>query len=151
VSAEERTSWRDERMSQRHRGWGLHCPAVDLDLVLCEYDGGRPVALVEYKHRDARLDLTHRSYQALRALGQTLSGELPVLVASYCAEDWWVIVYPLNAAAEAHYPTHARRLSEQEWVRSLWALRGRRADAATLAPLGTRRPPATRPQEVRCA
>ena len=30
----ERTGWRDEKLSQRHRMWGWDCPAVDIDFLL---------------------------------------------------------------------------------------------------------------------
>jgi hypothetical protein len=41
----ERTRWRDEALSARHRKWGFHCPAVDLDLILCEYDTAHVAAI----------------------------------------------------------------------------------------------------------
>ena len=30
----ERTHWRDEALSERHRLWGYDCPAVDVDFLL---------------------------------------------------------------------------------------------------------------------
>lgn len=40
MSGPERTGWRDENLSRRHREWGFHCPAVDLGFLLIEYDTG---------------------------------------------------------------------------------------------------------------
>jgi hypothetical protein len=64
MSAEERTGWRDEELSLRHRlYWGRDCPAVDVDFMLSdapemfddnfrlvEYYHSKPKALIEYKH-----------------------------------------------------------------------------------------------------
>ncbi len=33
---QERTGWRDEKISQRHREWGYNCPAVDLDFEVVD-------------------------------------------------------------------------------------------------------------------
>ena len=48
--APERTGWRDEKISLRHRMWGFDCPAVDVDFVMVEFDRARVVAIVEYKN-----------------------------------------------------------------------------------------------------
>ena len=47
---QERTNWRDQELSARHRTWGFNCPAVDLDFLMVEYNIGKPVGLIEYKH-----------------------------------------------------------------------------------------------------
>lgn len=77
----ERTGWRDIELSKRHRCWGWNCPAIDLDLVLLEYDRGKAVAIVEYKHERTPLQFpTHPSYQALIDLADRAG--LPVLPAA---------------------------------------------------------------------
>lgn len=48
---QERAGWRDLALSKRHREWGFHCPAVDIDFLMVEYSKKTPVALVEYKGR----------------------------------------------------------------------------------------------------
>ena len=58
---QERTNWRDEALSQRHRQWGWNCPGLDLDFVFLEYDKGRAVAVVEYKTKTR-----HRSTLPIR-------------------------------------------------------------------------------------
>ena len=63
---EERTGWRDARISARHRLWGFNCPSVDLDFLLVEYHLGKPVGLVEYKHYQAQEpNVIHPTYRAL--------------------------------------------------------------------------------------
>ena len=53
MSSKERTGWRDQALSERHRAWGWDCPALDMDFVMIEYDNGKATALVEYKHEQA--------------------------------------------------------------------------------------------------
>ena len=56
----ERSGWRDEWISKRHRLWGFDCPAVDIDFLMLEYDRSVPCALIEYKEQHARpVNLKH--------------------------------------------------------------------------------------------
>lgn len=115
-------------LSERHRKWGWDCPAVDLDFLFLEYDMGEPVAIVEYKHENARTQwASHPTYQAMIKLG-TRAG-VPVLAARY-AEDfsWWRVV-ALNDIAEQFIPEPAV-LTERQWVTLLYQIRGRRPDPA---------------------
>lgn len=119
----ERSGWRDLRLSERHRRWGWDCPAVDLDFLFLEYDNGKAVALVEYKHeRAAPQFATHPTYQAMIDLG-TRAG-VPVLAVRY-ADDFssWLVV-PLNDKAKAALPERLT-MTEREWVTFLYRLRGR--------------------------
>lgn len=130
----ERTGWRCEKISRRHRDWGYNCPAVDLDFVVAEYNHGKPVAIIEYKDRHAKPpDITHPTYTALICLADYFrDGPLPCLIATYDSEDWWVVVQPLNGAARAHY-VHVppgQALTEQRFVRSLYLLRKTALEAA---------------------
>lgn len=121
----ERTGWRDEALSLRHRGYGLDCPAVDLDFLLVEFDGGHPRALVEYKCGDPRpLDFDHPSYQAIRHLAD--AARIPCVVVFYSPVFWHFTCYPLNDFA-AEWFSHGECLSELEYVRRLYAIRGREA------------------------
>lgn len=127
----ERTGWRDQKISERHRIWGYNCPAVDLDFVVAEYNYGRPVALVEYKERRAaEPDLSHPTYQALSALADGYAeGPLPFLVAFYDNEEWWFRVLPVNGRAQEYYAHCAGEiLTEQRFVTSLYLLRKRVLD-----------------------
>ena len=62
----ERTGWRDQELSLRHRQWGLGCPAVDLDFLMVEYDHARVACIVEYKNEFAAPQYpSHSSYRAI--------------------------------------------------------------------------------------
>lgn len=122
----ERSGWRDQAISERHGKWGFNCPAVDLDFVMLEYNHGKPAALVEYKHKNAKqVDPSHATYRALKDLADNYkAGPLPCFVAVYDPEDWSFIVTPLNGAAREHYEhCVGQKLSEQRFVRSLHLLR----------------------------
>lgn len=121
---QERTGWRDESISRRHREWGYNCPAVDLDFLVTEYNMGKPVALVEYKHFNAQVpNLRHATYRALSSLADEYSNRpLPFVVAFYWPEIWAFRVTPVNAAArDAFQPEEM--LSEYDFVRRLYWLR----------------------------
>ena len=64
---QERTGWRDEALSKRHRDWGWDCPAIDIDFLMIEYDKGKSVALVEYGGKtnatNAKENYSHPSLQ----------------------------------------------------------------------------------------
>lgn len=118
----ERTGWRDLKLSERHRRWGWDCPAVDLDFLFLEYDKGKAVALVEYKHELAPPQYaSHPSYQAMIDLGNR--ADLPVFACRYAADfSWWRVV-PLNQKAKELLPT-IKEMTETEWVTLLYRLRG---------------------------
>lgn len=101
----ERTGWRCQDISQRHRLWGWNCPGVDLDFVMAEYNHGLPVAIVEYKANGAFIpDFNHATYRALRALADRYRDDpLPFLVAFYDPTAWWFRVMPVNQRAMQHY------------------------------------------------
>ena len=138
---QERTGWRCQEISKRHRLWGYNCPAVDLDFMVAEYNYGKPVALVEYKEKSARPPvLTHPTYQALTALADGYNdGPLPFMVVRYCTEVWWFDVIPVNDAAKSVFAAlNGRKMSEQEFVKSLYWLRKRtlsERDKAVIAQL----------------
>lgn len=131
---EERTGWRDLSLSRRHRRWGWDCPAVDLDFLFLEYDRGKAVALVEYKHeRAAPQYATHPTYQAMIDLG-TRAG-IPVFACRY-KDDFsvWRGV-PLNESAK-HWLARPVEMTEREWVTLLYRIRGREPDAELWNSLG---------------
>ena len=118
----ERTGWRDKGLSQRHRRWGWDCPAVDLDFLFLEYDKGKAAALVEYKHENAAPQYaTHPTYQAMIDLG-TRAG-VPVFACRYANDFLMFLVVPLNDRAKEYLPTRTP-MTEQEWVRLLYRIRG---------------------------
>lgn len=123
---QERTGWRCQDISERHRKWGYNCPAVDLDFVVAEYNHGKPVALIEYKNR--RFDAANtaqQTYSALKALADGyVDGPIPFLIAIYDSDDWWFRVQPINYRAREYY-RHClgEAISEQRFVRSLYLMR----------------------------
>jgi hypothetical protein len=121
---QERTGWRDEEISKRHREWGFNCPAVDLDFLVVEYNFGKPVALIEYKHNKAAPPiLKHATYSALSALADGYTdGPLPFVVAFYWPGVWAFRITPVNKAAFDAFQD-GEMLSEYEFVRRLYKLR----------------------------
>jgi hypothetical protein len=123
----ERTGWRDEEISKRHKNWGFNCPAVDLDFLMVEYNHGTPVAVVEYKYYKAdEVEINHPTYRALRSLANNYSSShtrgLPFLVVRYWKEPWCFIVRPANSLAEQWFDER-EKLSEVEFVQRLYRIR----------------------------
>ena len=120
---QERTCWRDLELSLRHKRWGWNLPAVDLDFLLLEYDRGKAVAIVEYKHEYALPQIaTHPSYQAMIDLG-TRAG-IPVFACRYKSDfTQWNIV-PLNNEAKQLMPNGRVLMTERQWVTFLYKIRG---------------------------
>lgn len=119
---QERTGWRDLALSQRHRRWGWDCPAVDLDFLFLEYDKGKAVALVEYKHEKAAPQYaTHPTYQAMIDLGNRAG--IPVFACRYQDDFMEYKVIALNAVAHGLLPERIS-MTEIEWVTFLYKIRG---------------------------
>lgn len=120
---QERTGWRDEALSRRHRRWGWDCPAVDLDLPL---PGIRPRKAscdrgVQKRAQAAPQYASHPTYQAMIDLGDR--AQIPVIACRYSDDFQTWKVTPLNKPAKQFLPQRAV-LSEQEWVKLLYAIRG---------------------------
>lgn len=129
---QERSGWRDQRLSERHRQWGWNCPAVDLDFVMAEYNHGKPVALVEYKLKGAKLgNMSHPTYLTLIELADGYKNVgIPCLIAVYDPTNWTFVITPLNALAKEYYANYAgHEISEQRFVRSIYLLRKKVLDA----------------------
>lgn len=119
---EERTGWRDAKLSDRHRRWGWNCPAVDLDFLFLEYDKGKAVAIVEYKHEKATLQWrTHPTYRAMIDLANR--AKIPCFFVRYAGDFSEWIVTGLNPYAK-RWVSITTRYSEQEWVTLLYRIRG---------------------------
>jgi len=141
MTAYERTGWRDEAISGRHRQWGFNCPAVDLDFLVVEYNLGLPVALIEYKHKQAIMpSAQHPTYRALRDLADNYSGgPLPFMLVFYDPEVWSFRVYPLNDVSRSFYsqvPDYTDgciHLTERRYVKSLYHMRKLKVDERVLS------------------
>jgi hypothetical protein len=130
----ERTGWRDWRISLRHKCWGFDCPAVDIDFPMIEYDRGRCMAFVEYKHEcSAMLSKEeiekNRSFQAMTHLGN--QAQVPVLLVKYANDFSWFRVFPLNYVAKFFIPKCAE-MGEREYVELLYKMRHSTAPRETL-------------------
>lgn len=138
----ERTGWRDESLSRRHRDWGFNCPAVDLDFLMVEYNLGKAVCIVEYKHARARMpDLRHPTYRALADLADGYRGKgLPFMLAFYWPGIWAFRVTPVNALAKEWFEG-ACELTEAEYVGRLYAMRQNKIQVEVLGRLNVERPP----------
>ena len=121
--APERTGWRDEQISLRHRHWGFDCPAVDLDFLMVEYDSGKVCAIVEYKNEFAAVQYSsHPSYKAIRGLAN--KAKIPFFACRYSSDFSSWKVTPINHYA-SKYLTEPVELSEKGWVELLYRIRGR--------------------------
>ena len=120
---QERTGWRDMRLSERHRQWGWNCPAVDLDFLFLEYDRGLPTAIVEYKHEQAQaVSLGHPTYHAISVLADRAG--VPFIICRYKDDFSLWRVTPANTLAREYMPDGEAYFSEPGWVRFLYRLRG---------------------------
>ena len=137
----ERTGWRDAAISARHRVWGFNCPAVDLDFLMVEYNLGKPVGLVEYKHHSAwEPDLRHPTYRALTELADLAA--LPFLIAFYWPDVWAFRITPVNESARLHFE-ESEILTERQFVTRLYRMRALVIRAAVLDALNDELPPDT--------
>lgn len=120
---QERSHWRDEKLSLRHRDWGWDCPMVDIDFLALEYDKGCATAIVEYKNEYAEpANPQHPSYKALADLGNKAG--LPVIGCRYKSDFKIWRAVPLNKIALNVLP-EPKEFSEVEWVSFLYGIRGR--------------------------
>lgn len=129
LSRDERTHWRDEAISLRHREWGFHCPATDIDFLLNEYDGGKTKALIEYKHEGSSVNFLNptsgmhpKSYDALRDLSNRAG--IPIFVVRYKEDFSFWQVFSLNDIAKAFLKSEETLMTEKEYVTFLYKLRG---------------------------
>lgn len=140
----ERTGWRDQWISNRHRLWGWDAPMVDIDFLACEYNHGKPVGLIEYKHEKRKDEYTSEaSWNALRELCKTPN--IPLFKIIYAPErkQFWAEgkntlaitglrhVYSLSDIAL--HPTKGS--TEVEYVSFLYQLRNEPIDTGFLVEL----------------
>lgn len=106
---EERTGWRDEKLSEFHRRLGWDCPAVDIDFVLVEYDRAEVCGMVEYKHEYAAACYPMKQSGLLALRKVCTEARKPFFIVRYAKDFSWFKVRPLNRIAIA-------QLSEWEAV-----------------------------------
>lgn len=118
----ERTGWRDEWISKRHRHWGVEARAVDIDFLVVEFTQGVPYALIEYKSFHASTVLPwveHPKYRAIAVMANRAS--LPFLIVRYWPNAVFEVI-PVNALARKHF-SKTTMLSEYAYVKWLYTVR----------------------------
>jgi hypothetical protein len=143
VSREERTGWRSEWISRRHREWDGNCPFVDFDFVGIEFDRGAPRSVVEYKDDRAQpVDMMHPAFRAMRTIADGDHKPLPFLVARYRQDVAAFKVFAANDAAcdSAGLPLDGEIMSERDYVGLLYHLRGRPLPSHLARKLGSDAP-----------
>lgn len=120
-------------MSERHRLWGWDCPAVDLDFLFLEYDRGKAVAIVEYKHERAKPQTSaHPTYQAMINLANRAN--IPIFACRYTGDFSLFKVVALNDTGRQHLPERIE-IDEARWVSFLYRVRGRKISQETIQKL----------------
>jgi len=126
----DRTKWRDQKISERHRLWGFDVPIVDIDFLVVEYDYGVPKALIEYKNEHAEINFEKitetsaapQSYKALNILAD--NSQIPFFIVIYTDNMKQYYVIPKNKYAERYVKTE-KLLIETQYVEFLYQIRGR--------------------------
>lgn len=123
MSSAERSGWRDEAISRKHREWGKDVPAVDIDFLMAEYDRAEPVAIIEYKQECAKpIPSGDPNLRTIANLAD--KADLPAFVVRYGADLSWFKARALNGKGREVLPGIAT-YSEPEYVTFLYELRGR--------------------------
>ena len=146
VNADARMA-HDRELSERHYAWGQNCPAVDLDFLMCEFNRGIPIVLVDYKWQGAPLGNTNGfTFKALSGLYNEQGDHLPFFIARYWPGTWAFKVLPVNEPAQERLSTAGWvPMTERQWVSGLYRMRQialSRGDLATVARLNDTMPPA---------
>jgi len=117
----ERTGWRDEEISKRHRMWGKDLTMTDIDFIVSETKGNMPIAIIEYKNEQAApQSINNWQYQVLKNLSDKAG--LPLFNVRYATDFLTYKVTPLNEIA---IKIKSRQtMKEYEYVSFLYKLRG---------------------------
>jgi hypothetical protein len=122
----ERTQWRDQRLSERHRKWGFNCPAIDIDFLMIEFHEGFPVAIIDYKRYTGSINNLHqKSIKAISTLAN--NSKIPFFVVFYWDDVWAFQIKAMNNIAKnilhQHKIEENKILTEQQYVYFLYKLR----------------------------
>lgn len=147
----ERTGFRDQQLSARHRDWGFDVPAVDIDWTVLEYDARVPKAIVEYKRGLSWLERAN-DRSNLAALSDLATGYrncgdsectacrpggIPFVLVRYMPGPWRFKMEPRNARAVHLISTKIVNLilTEAKYVEFLYWLSGKKLPADVTARL----------------
>jgi len=122
----ERTQWRDQKLSERHRKWGFNCPAIDIDFLMIEFHVGKPIAIVDYKRYTGSIkNLNQKSINAISTLAN--NSNIPFFVVFYWDNIWAFQITAINNIAKNILQQHKidknKILTEQQYVSFLYKLR----------------------------
>ena len=131
VRQREAKEWRDEWISERHRTWGYQLPATDIDFMLLEYSGSKPIALIEYKTvgsmKYVGIDKVMRGHAPVSNLADMAN--LPSFIVAYDIQSIKFWVFATNNHAELELlGDNYEAISESKFVSFLKRLRGLQND-----------------------
>lgn len=127
---QERSGVRHLELSQRHREWGVDCPATDID-CLVEIARGVPVAIIEYKRDTADLEQSIQSWRSLWILADKARIAFFLAVWSRSAGEYSFRIERANNRGVELIREHRgidrqdEAMSEREYVRFLYLIRDR--------------------------
>ena len=121
----ERTGWRDQEISERHRLWGDDLYSVDIDFCMVEYYSRRGVLMVDYKNwmKKESLYIHTASHDTLSWLADGRNLPFCKVLYNFDTRPRTFEVIPVNDAAKAYFGTR-QILNEEQWVRHQYHLRG---------------------------
>lgn len=132
----ERSGWRDEKLSRRHRTWGRDIAVTNLDFiaspetmideetnsVFAEIWYRRPVLITDYKSmKPTAVDWDTAALGCLQFMANQC--KCAITVVFYSPNYWWFYVVPGNEIADRLYKGGGY-LTEFQYVLSLYQLRG---------------------------
>tara|TARA_Y100000296_G_C5112050_1_gene225695 strand:- start:34 stop:462 length:429 start_codon:yes stop_codon:yes gene_type:complete len=127
----ERTGWRDEEISRRHRLYGVSCPMVDIDFLVSENHYDIPKSIIEYKHHFVTQPPDFQNIQYRTLINLSDRAELPFYAVYYNKNNWNYNIYPGNGIAHKTIPNPIE-LSEKRYYSFLCYIRGIEPDENTL-------------------
>jgi len=98
---QERTGWRDEKLSREHREWGYDLPMTDIDFLMVECNKYMPSALIEYKNEHSNF-LNFNSWQYVVLKNFSSCASVPFFVVVYSDDLNWYEVIPMNEEAKVY-------------------------------------------------
>ena len=111
----ERTNWRDQGLSARHRTWGDNLYASDLDFILCEYNWSICCAIIEYKSEFAtKPNFSSSQYKSLINLGNR--ADCPLFSVIYSKDFSNYKITPLNDSAKLYFKNEIE-LNEEKFTK----------------------------------
>jgi hypothetical protein len=135
------SGWRDAALAQWHAGNEIDMPAPGMWFPMVEYDRGEPLALISYFRLDQPLPSGPDAASAHRAMSDLhdINSPLPLVTVRYDPRNWSFCLFVHNEAA-ADWLLQPQNtcvgMSEAEFVKNLYWLRGRPMPVARLESLG---------------